>query len=66
MNLRGRLVVPLADVSGTRVGERHELETLIDHRSAGIGAHRGREHPNRRRVGNTTVVASPATSSAQS
>ncbi len=51
MNLRGRLDVPLADVSGARVEERHELETLIDHRSVGIGTHLGREHPNRRRVG---------------
>lgn len=34
-----------------RVEQRQQLETMIDHRSVGIGTQLGREYPNRRRVG---------------
>ena len=39
------------NIARATVAERHELESLIDHRWLGFGTHDGAKRPGRRRVG---------------
>ena len=50
-NFRRAVEVDRANVTNAAVVPRGELETKIDHRQLGIGAHFGWRWPGRRRVG---------------
>lgn len=49
----GRRIVEIdrANIAKAAVAQRHELESLIDHRQLGFGTHAGERYPGRRRVG---------------